>query len=89
MCSSDLTGGVALAVAARAGGAKVILVAPHRDAAGGHAAPANAAALERQIAEHGRTSSAMGAASREAAAGVVTEEARVEVLPAALVDAAP
>ena len=83
------TGGVALAVAARAGGAKVILVAPHRDAAGGHAAPANAAALERQIAEHGRTSSAMGAASREAAAGVVTEEARVEVLPAALVDAAP
>ena len=82
-------GGVALAVAARAGGAKVILVAPHRDAAGGHAAPANAAALERQIAEHGRTSSAMGAASREAAAGVVTEEARVEVLPAALVDAAP
>ena len=82
-------GGVALAVAARAGGAKVILVAPSRDGAAGQVASADSAALERRIAEYARTLGATRGASREAAAGVATEDRRVEVLPAALIDTAP
>ena len=83
-------GGVALAVAARAGGARVILVAPGRDsAAEAHTAPTDAAALERRIADSMRSPGTTATASREAAAGVATEGSRVEVLPAALIDAAP
>jgi methylthioribose-1-phosphate isomerase len=83
-------GGVALAVAARAGGARVILVAPSRDAAAeAHTAPTDAAALERRIADSMRSPGTKATASREAAAGVTTEGSRLEVLPAALIDAAP
>ncbi|RLT29022.1 MAG: hypothetical protein DWI51_02830, partial [Chloroflexi bacterium] len=83
-------GGVALAVAARAGGARVILVAPSRDsAAEAHTAPTDAAALERRIADSMRSPGTTATSSREAAAGVATEGSRVEVLPAALIDAAP
>jgi hypothetical protein len=82
-------GGVALAVAARAGGARVILVAPGRDPAEAHTAPTDAAALERRIADSMRSPGTTATASREAAAGVATEGSRVEVLTAALIDAAP
>ena len=82
-------GGVALALAARAGGARVILVAPDRDPAGAHRAPVDAAALERRIADSIRSGGATAAVAREAAAGVMAEDVRVEVLPAAFVDAAP
>ena len=82
-------GGVALALAARAGGARVILVAPDRDPAGAHHAPVDAAALERRIADSIRSGGATAAVAREAAAGVMAEDVRVEVLPAAFVDAAP
>ena len=83
-------GGVALAVAARAGGARVILVAPGRDsAAGAHTAPTDAAALERRIVDSMRSPGTTAMTSREAVTGVATESTRVEVLPAALIDAAP
>lgn len=84
-------GGVALAIAARSGGATVTLLAPGENSTTPER-PADAAALHVRIERSQRVDRSHGerdsVLARAAAAGVVVEEARVEVLPATLIDTA-